>query len=124
MLRLSDYILQKVITRKLPFPLDNEKLEKNPSVVMKLDIEGSELEVLTDLLVTGCLQYIDLVTVEYHPKSFNDAIRPGLIRNLEKAIVTITNLSQRLGLNSTINVKNVDDETYGKAKFPFPECSK
>ena len=124
MMRLSDYILHKVITRKLPNPLNGEVLEKKPSVVMKLDIEGSELEVLTDLLVTGSLQHIDLVSVEYHPLSFNDDVRPGLIRDLEKAMNTITNLGQHLGLNSTINVKNVDDETYGKALFPFPDCSK
>ena len=75
LLRLSDYILKKVITRKLPDDLDDKVLEKKPSVVMKLDIEGSELEVLTDLLVTGSLQHIDLLNVEYHPASFNDNVR-------------------------------------------------
>ena len=69
MQRLSDYILQKVISRKLPDDLSEEMLEKKPSVVMKLDIEGSELEVLTDLLVTGSLQHIDLLNVEYHSQS-------------------------------------------------------
>ena len=123
LMRLSDYILYKVITRKLPNPLSAEVLGKKPSVVMKLDIEGSELEVLTDLLVTGSLQHIDLVSVEYHPLSFNDDVRPGLIRDLEKAMNTITKIGERLGLNSTINIKNVDDESYGKARFPFPECS-
>ena len=66
---MSDYILQKVISRKLPDDLSEEVLEKKPSVVMKLDIEGSELEVLTDLLVTGSLQHIDLLNVEYHSQS-------------------------------------------------------
>ena len=75
LMRLSDYILYKVITRKLPNPLSAEVLGKKPSVVMKLDIEGSELEVLTDLLVTGSLQHIDLLNVEYHPASFNDNVR-------------------------------------------------
>ena len=50
-------------------------------------------------------------------------VRPGLIQNLEKAINTITDITQHLRLNSTINVKNVDDETYNNAKFQFPECS-
>merc|ERR1719495_2288035 len=36
MMRLSDYILHQVITRRLPDPLDAEVLEKRPSVVMKL----------------------------------------------------------------------------------------
>ena len=59
----------------MPDDLDDKVLEKKPSVVMKLDIEGSELEVLTDLLVTGSLQHIDLLNVEYHPASFNDNVR-------------------------------------------------
>ena len=53
----------------MPDDLSEEMLEKKPSVVMKLDIEGSELEVLTDLLVTGSLQHIDLLNVEYHSQS-------------------------------------------------------
>ena len=64
-----------MITRKLPDDLSDKVLEKKPSVVMKLDIEGSELEVLTDLLVTGSLKHIDLLTVEYHARSFNDDMR-------------------------------------------------
>jgi len=37
------------------------------SVLMKMDVEGSELELLLDLLTSGSLQYIDRVLVEYHP---------------------------------------------------------
>ena len=50
-------------------------------------------------------------------------VRPGLIRNLEKAISTITDITQNQGLNSTINVKNFDDETYFTEKFPLPKCN-
>lgn len=123
MMRLADYILHKVTTRKLPRSINAEVLEQKPNVVMKLDIEGSELEVLTDLLVTGALQHIDLVTVEYHPKSFtSDDKRPAFIEGLEKAIDTITYLSHRLRLNSVINVKTFEDESFGKVIYPLPEC--
>lgn len=123
MMRLADYILHKVTTRKLPRSINAEVLEQKPNVVMKLDIEGSELEVLTDLLVTGALQHIDLVTVEYHPKSFtSDDKRPAFIEGLEKAIDTITYLSQRLRLNAVINVKTFEDESFGKVIYPLPEC--
>jgi len=123
MMRLSDYILQKVITRKLPNPLSAEVLEQKPNVVMKLDIEGSELEVLTDLLVTGSLQHIDFISVDYHPLSFSRVdVRRDYIQGLEKALDTITYLSQRLRLNSVINVKTFDDESYGKVIYPLPEC--
>ena len=33
---------------------------------MKMDIEGSEVEVLPDLAITGALQYIDVLIVEFH----------------------------------------------------------
>jgi hypothetical protein len=34
---------------------------------MKMDVEGAELELLSDLLISGSLQHIDRVMVEYHP---------------------------------------------------------
>ena len=50
-MRLSDFIMERVATRTIPEITSTRK----PSVLMKLDIEGSELEVLTDLIVTGAL---------------------------------------------------------------------
>ncbi len=32
-----------------------------------MDVEGAELELLSDLLISGSLQHIDRVMVEYHP---------------------------------------------------------
>jgi len=123
MIRLSDYILHKVITRKLPKPLNVEELEQKPNVVVKLDIEGSELEVLTDLLVTGSLQHVDFVSAEYHPLSFTRMDeRRSFIEGLEKSLETISYLSQKLRLSSVINVKNFDDETYANVTYPLPEC--
>ena len=51
-MRLSDFVLEKVLTRKIP-KVDSTR---PPSVLMKMDIEGSELEVTTDLIVTGGMQ--------------------------------------------------------------------
>ena len=34
---------------------------------MKMDVEGTELELITDLLISGALQHVDNVLVEYHP---------------------------------------------------------
>ena len=33
---------------------------------MKLDIEGSEVEVVEDLIMQGSLQYLDVMMVEFH----------------------------------------------------------
>jgi hypothetical protein len=51
-MRLVDYIFERVLTRTVPDPVSTRR----PSILMKIDIEGSELEVLTDLIVSGALQ--------------------------------------------------------------------
>merc|ERR1712018_880570 len=91
-IRLADFILQKVATRKLPYYSLGE-MSKKPSVLMKMDIEGSELEVLTDLVSTGSLQYIDMTMVEYHPSNYkrNDS-RADYITGLQKSMETLTYL--------------------------------
>lgn len=61
-IRLADFVLNKVATRKIPQIESSLK----PAVLMKIDIEGSELEVLTDLLISGGLQHIDRVLMEFH----------------------------------------------------------
>ena len=33
---------------------------------MKMDIEGSELEVIHDLILTGSFQHIDYIMIEWH----------------------------------------------------------
>ena len=54
-MRLSDYILERIVTRSVPEAVSS----RSPSVLMKVDIEGSELEVLTDMIVSGALQVED-----------------------------------------------------------------
>ncbi len=125
MIRLSDYILNKVVKRRLPTSLPANVLDRSPAVVMKLDIEGSELEVLTDLVVTGALKELDLAMVEYHPSSFEvDDARRDYIIGLQKAIETINYLSQKLDLNTKYNVVDFDDESYYNITMPLPKCPK
>ena len=88
-----------------------------------LDIEGSELEVLTDLVAMGTLQFIDLTMVEFHPSSYkkNDS-RADFIDGLKKFVETLTYISQKLRLQSVINVSTLDDESYANVTFPLPRC--
>ena len=65
MIRLAEYVLQKVVTRKIPTLTGAET--GPPAVIMKMDVEGSELELLSDLLISGALQHVDNVLIEYHP---------------------------------------------------------
>ncbi len=63
LVRLSSYILDVVSKRDLgraPDPL------RPPAVLMKMDIEGSELEVVPDLLVTGALRHVNVTMIEWH----------------------------------------------------------
>jgi hypothetical protein len=55
-MRLADYVIEKVINRKIP----KVNSTQPPSILMKMDIEGSELEVTTDLIVTGAMQVYGL----------------------------------------------------------------
>lgn len=90
---------------------------------MKLDIEGSELEVLTDLIVSGALHHVDFAAVEYHSSSFDASdVRSTFIDGLRKAVDTLAFLSKKLRLKSELNVVNFDDETYGNTVFPLPNC--
>ena len=123
MMRLVDYIHHKVITRKLPSSLNIETMKLKPNVIMKLDIEGSELEVITDLVVSGALQHIDLALVEYHSKSFYKSdFRNSAILGLEKTVDTLNYLSRTLKLKNMYNVKTFNDDSYTKVSYPFPIC--
>ena len=123
MIRLVDLITNKILPRRLPRSLSSDALGIKPNLVVKMDIEGSELEVLTDLLVTGTLSKIDLLTIEYHSESFTrDDVRSAYLKGLEKAVDTINYLSQKLRLKDVINVQTLDDESYATVRFPLPEC--
>ena len=52
MIRLANFINKVVGQRKLPENID-EKILGKPSVVVKLDIEGTEVEVIQDLIMQG-----------------------------------------------------------------------
>ena len=47
--------------------MDRHVSRTGGSLMMKMDVEGAELELLSDLLISGSLQHIDRVMVEYHP---------------------------------------------------------
>ena len=63
--RIAEFINDVVGTRKLP--------TKEPgAVVMKLDVEGLELEIMTDLIHSGALRHLNNVHIEYHSSLHQD----------------------------------------------------
>ena len=63
--RIAEFINDVVGTRKLP-------TEEPGAVVMKLDVEGLELEILADLIHSGALRHLDNVHTEYHTSLHQD----------------------------------------------------
>ena len=123
MLRLSDYIQNVVAKRSL---LPSMSHQSKPSVVMKMDIEGSELEVLTDLLVTGSLQHIDVTMAEIHVNvNFNDNTeRHRYLQLLQSSMSDLSRITMDMNLLSKINVISLDDESYRLSSFALPNCTK
>ena len=57
--RIAEYINQVVATRKLP-------PGRGPgAVLMKLDVEGLEVEIVSDLIMSGAIAHLDNIHVDW-----------------------------------------------------------
>ena len=65
LLRLSQFLLDVVGKRKLP---PSPGGGQPPTVLMKMDIEGSEIDVLPDILFNGGLSVINGLFIEFHER--------------------------------------------------------
>ena len=63
--RLSDFLRNDVGKRKFAVKIDKDDLAR---VLMKIDIEGSEIDVIRDILFTGGLQYVNKVMTEWNKR--------------------------------------------------------
>jgi len=126
LIRLATYINNDVAQRKLPKNVDEKVLGK-PSVVMKMDIEGSEVEVIEDLVMQGSLQYIDIMMVEFHDVLAQTEEKKNSFRNVKDFITKIGDVSEYLKQNRenvlhSLKVVNLDDESYFHSNYPLPIC--
>ena len=82
---------------------------KRSKVMVKVDVEGSEHELLPNLLAGGSLCKMNLVTLEWHQKRGED-IEPHLRKVFSRL------------KNCHIDMINFDDESYGQGNdtVPFP----
>ena len=73
-IRLSDFINNVVATRSIPSATENLTKEKiqPPTVIMKLDIEGSEVDVVADLIFSGSFKHLDVAMIEWHQEMMRD----------------------------------------------------
>ena len=81
--------------------------------MIKADIEGAELKILPDMIMTGALQHVDNLHMEWHGEaSYRTGEEPKKIDKLEKAITVIAELAESEGLEDKFDIIEMDDETY------------
>ncbi len=98
---------------------------------MKMDIEGTEVEVLPDLISSGSLKFIDVLMAEFHETITKSEDRKQAITRVHQTFNALglanVNVGGGTGSNDIVGFKtqmlNFDDETFFKAKYPFPNCS-
>ena len=125
LIRLSEFLINVVGKRKLP--LLSSKYH-SPRVLIKMDIEGSEADVIPDLIFTGALQYINLIMIEWHARYEKLPARKNAHSILKKTMSLLTEYSSSMkehGAKFDFNSMNVDDESYGKESYSheMPNCS-
>jgi len=106
---LAEFINKVVAKRKRPDHLEG-------SVLMKLDVEGKELDIMPDLIVSGAIQHIDAIYVEYHPQMGEDIVK------LSESMEFLNRIAKEKQINNPIEIITLDDETYYTWKGEFPEC--
>ena len=106
---LAEFINEVVAKRRRP---DNEK----GNVVMKLDVEGKEIDILPDLIVSGAIQHIDNMYVEFHPQMGEE------IAKLAEYMEFLNKIAKEKQFNNSIEILTVDDETYFTWEGENPEC--
>ena len=112
LMRVAKFITEVVATRRLPLSAEVEK----PRVIAKVDIEGSELQVVTDMVLTGALAVVDNLHMEWHgvhgPGITREGAEAEMIDLLAPAITSLGELTARLGMEEQFLVEELDDETY------------
>ena len=104
----------------------------SPAVVMKLDIEGSEVTLLPHMMQTGVLCAersksvqpfplgVNISFIEFHPLSF-----PAGSKEAHALYMLKANLNEMVGLDTDnckpTNITSLDDETYLHDRKPFPD---
>jgi len=125
LLRLSEYLTNVVAKRKIPSLGQDVKL-MTPKVLMKMDIEGSEIDVLPDILFNGGLGAVNGLMIEFHERLEKLEARKAAHRKLEKILQDMSEFSKSMSnVNDgaySFEIVNIDDETYGTSSVDLPSC--
>ena len=125
LIRLSDFLQFVVGSRRIPLTYKKSS-HKPPRVAMKIDIEGSEVDVLPDLLFSGGLEFVNVLMIEWHSSLQLQEERKNATILLKSIIGAMSNYStimeEELGRKHAFRLVNLDDETYGLTKYELPRC--
>jgi hypothetical protein len=102
------------------------KGSRKPYVLAKMDVEGSEYQVLTRMLFSGALCHVNKITLEWHPKHIMNGNLPDeekkLHLNVRNLITTFTNqYSEAWTGCQHAKIEEFDEETYYNDGMKFPK---
>jgi len=117
-IRIADFIKRVVATRRFDSS-SQDPTQHPPSVVMKLDVEGRELDVVPDLVMSGALQHIDHLHVDW---TRDDWTNIPLVNDLSRAMETLSTLGKDRGLVRTTEIVYLEDESYLYYQGSLPNC--
>jgi len=117
---LSAWVAEHVHKRTVPPPKYPD--DPPPAVLMKMDIEGSEFEVLPKMLYTGALCNITAGFVEWHGYIDSAFCEPNCASR--QALDVLFARAQEMGCSwkiyGTSNATRYTDEVYGLDGVPLP----
>jgi hypothetical protein len=84
---------------------------ENSTTFMKLDVEGAEFEILSDLIFSGSICYVKQIAIEWHPW-FRREIKPPKVKDL----MSMINWLIKRKKNCPSELIHLDDESYGQGE--------
>ena len=88
----------------------------SPACLRVFFLSGSEIEVLTDLLLSGSLTKINKTLIEFHDWMAATPERKSHSAALRSSLKAMQKISGRFELLA------IDDESYGTSNFEMPKC--
>ena len=109
--RLASLINDKVASRSIP----DDDLVK-PSVILKVDLEGRDLDVIPDLILHGSLRHIDVLAVSFREDKMKSNRKKERLKALQESLETLQRISGDFELLVLLK------EEYSKSEFEPPKC--
>ena len=92
---------------------------------MKIKIEGSEIEVISDIIFTGGWQYLNKVMTEWHEIPKKQEGRKQTQNILHSVTAVLNNYTKIMHKENGLfdfSLIDLDDEWYATTKHLLPQC--